>query len=313
VPPYVTRYRNVSLFLLLAAVWGSAFVAIKTGVEDIPPVLFAALRYDIAGVIMLAYAAYAVDRWFPRGRAEWLEVGIGGVFMIAAYHALLFVGEAGPVSGAAAAVLVALSPVLTTGFSRLFLPDEPVTPSTWFGMLTAFIGVAVLVQPDPNDLFSTAVVSKLLVFGAAAAFALGSVLSRRIESEMTIETMEAWSMLLGAALMHLLSIAMPSESFGAIEWTTQAVLSLGYLALFASALGFLIYFDLLDRLGPVEINMVSYVAPAFAALVGWLLLGDGIDANTVAGFLIIFIGFAVVKRRELVREVLGTLPQSAGE
>nr|WP_303646774.1 EamA family transporter [Haloarchaeobius salinus] len=290
------------MFLLLAAVWGSAFMAIKAGVEFIPPVLFAALRYDIAGVLMLGYVVVAVDDWYPTTRAGWTEVVIGGVFMIAAYHALLFVGETGPVSSAAAAVLVALSPVLTTAFARLLLPNEPVTASTWLGMFIALVGVVVLMNPDPQQLLTDAVVSKSLVFGAAAAFALGSVLTRRVDGDLPIETMEAWSMLLGAALMHVASVAMPSESFAMVEWNLTAVLSLAYLAVAASALGFLVYFDLLDRLGPVEINMVSYVAPVFAAVSGWLVLDEAITLSTVAGFLVIFAGFVVVKRRAVARE-----------
>jgi drug/metabolite transporter (DMT)-like permease len=299
----VSRYRNVALFLFLAAVWGSAFMAIKAGVEFIPPVLFAALRYDIAGVLMLGYAVVAVDDWYPTTRAGWTEVVIGGVFMIAAYHALLFVGETGPVSSAAAAVLVALSPVLTTAFARLLLPEEPVTAATWLGMGLALVGVAVLMNPDPERLLTDAVVSKTLVFGAAAAFALGSVLTRRVNGDLRIETMEAWSMLLGAGLMHALSVAMPSESFAMVEWNATAILALAYLAVAASALGFLVYFDLLDRLGPVEINMVSYVAPVFAALSGWLVLDEAITLYTVVGFLVIFAGFLVVKRRAVAREV----------
>jgi drug/metabolite transporter (DMT)-like permease len=300
----VSRYRNVALFLFLAAVWGSAFMAIKAGVEFIPPVLFAALRYDIAGVLMLGYVLIAVDDWYPTTRAGWTEVVIGGVFMIAAYHSLLFVGETGPVSSAAASVLVALSPILTTAAARLLLPSEPVTPSTWGGMFLALVGVVVLLQPDPSSLLTDAVVSKLLVFGAAAAFAVGSVLTRRVNGDIPIETMEAWSMLLGAGLMHAVSVAMPSESFAMVEWNTTALLALVYLAVAASAVGFLVYFYLLDQLGPVEINMVSYVAPVFAALSGWLVLGEELfDPNTVIGFVVIFVGFLVVKRRAVAREV----------
>ncbi|WP_435359404.1 DMT family transporter [Haloarchaeobius sp. DFWS5] len=309
----MTRYRNTVLFLVLAAVWGSAFMAIKAGVEHIPPVLFAALRYDIAGILMLLYAIFVVDDWVPTTREGWLEVGIGGVFMIAAYHAFLFVGEAGPVSSAAAAVLIALSPVLTTAFARLLLPDEPVTPATWLGMVLALVGVGILVNPDPSNLLTDAVVSKLLVFAAAAAFAFGSVFTRRIQSGLPIETMEAWSMLLGALLMHAVSFAMPSESFAAIEWTGTAIASLAYLALAASAVGFLIYFDLLERLGPVEINMVSYVAPVFAALAGLLVLDEPITLYTVAGFLVIFAGFVVVKHRSISTELDGVLSGVSGD
>ena len=91
----MTRYRNLSLFLVLAAVWGSAFMAIKAGLNaGFPPVLFAALRYEIAGVLMLGYAWWLLDDPLPRGRTQWAEVAVGAVLMIAAYHAFLFVGEA---------------------------------------------------------------------------------------------------------------------------------------------------------------------------------------------------------------------------
>jgi drug/metabolite transporter (DMT)-like permease len=300
----VTRYRNLLLFVVLAAVWGTAFMAIKAGLEYFPPVLFAAIRYDIAGVLMLGYAAYVVDDPFPRGRGQWALVAVGATLMIAAYHALLFIGELNTTS-AAAAVIVSLSPVLTTGFARILLPSERMTAAGIAGLVLGLLGVAVLAQPDPSNLLAEDVVAKLLVFGAAAAFALGSVLTRRIDAELPIETMEAWSMLVGALLMHLVSVALPTESFAAITWSVEAVVALGYLSVAASALGFLVYFDLLDRLGPIEINLVSYVAPIFAAVSGWLFLGEIIGVPTVVGFLVIFAGFVLIKRRALAEEFEG--------
>ncbi|ELZ49798.1 hypothetical protein C464_03624, partial [Halorubrum coriense DSM 10284] len=89
-------------------------------------------------------------------------------------------------------------------------------------------------------------------------------------------------------------------------WTTESLLALGYLSVVASGIGFLVYFDLLDRLGPIEINLVSYVAPVFAALVGWLVLDEGITATTVAGFLIICVGFGLVKRDAIRAELRAT-------
>jgi len=300
----VSRYRDVGLFVLLAALWGSAFLAIKVGVEVVPPVLFAALRYDVAGVLMLAYAAWRVDHWVPSGRGEWAMVAAGASLMIAAYHAFLFVGETDPaVSSAAAAVLVALSPVLTTGFSRLFIPDEPVTAATVGGTLLSLVGVAVLMQPDPSDLLAGGVVAKSLVFLAAASFALGSVLTKVPDADLPIETMEAWSMTLGAVLMHGGSLALGETQTFAVDWTTDAVVSLIYLSIAASAVGFLLYFHLLDRLGPIEINMVSYVAPIFAALAGWAVRDEVPTVYTAVGFLVIFAGFALVKREALRTEV----------
>ncbi|WP_224334831.1 DMT family transporter [Haloprofundus halobius] len=305
----MSQTRNALLFLLLAAVWGSAFMAINAGLESFPPVLFAALRYDVAGVLMLAYAAYVVDDPVPRSRDQWAVVAIGAVFLIAAYHVLLFIGQSGPVTSAAASVIVSLSPVLTTVFARAFLPSERLTTVGVAGLLLGLVGVVVLSNPDPNALLTEATRSRLLVFGAAAAFALGSVLTQRIDDGLPIETMEAWAMLGGAALMHVVSVGM-GESFAEITWSTQGVLALLYLSLAASALGFLVYFDLLDRLGAIEINLVSYVAPIFAAISGYLVLREPLSAETALGFLLIFGGFVLLKRdairEQLVRQSVGT-------
>jgi drug/metabolite transporter (DMT)-like permease len=295
------RFRNAVLFAGLAVAWGSAFTAIKAGLEFFPPVLFAAFRYDLAGVLMLGYAAYATDRWVPRSRNEWVLVGISGALMIAAYHAFLFIGEQGTTS-AAAAIVVSLSPILTTGFARALLPNERLTFVGIVGLLVGFVGVTVLSNPDPDNLLATRTVSMLLIFLAAAAFALGSVLTRRVDAELPIETMEAWSMLIGAVLMHGASIAI-AESLSDVRWTGEAILALLYLVVVASALGFLIYFDLLNRLGPIEINLVSYAAPVVAAVTGLLFLGETPTVYTVVGFVLILSGFVLLKREALRSEV----------
>jgi len=298
----VSQYRTATLFLVLAFAWGSAFVAIDAGLAYLPPVLFAAVRYDVAGLLMLGYAATVVDDPVPRGRAEWLSVAAGGLLMIAAYHAFLFVGQLNT-TAAAAAVLVSLSPVLTTGFARALVPQDALSPIGVLGVGVGLLGVLVIARPDPSNLLATGTVANLLVFGAAAAFALGSVLTRRIDAGLQIETMEAWSMLGGAAILHVASAGI-GEPFVVDDWLhAEALGAIAYLSLFASAVGFLIYFHLLERLGAVEINMVSYVAPIVAAVVGWAYLGQTVDAPTIAGFVCIFLGFLLVKRRAISREL----------
>ncbi|AUX09537.1 DMT(drug/metabolite transporter) superfamily permease [Halalkaliarchaeum desulfuricum] len=295
-------FRNAILFVVLAAVWGSAFTAIKAGLDFFPPVLFAAFRYDLAGLLMLGYAVYATDRWRPRDRDEWLLVGIGGAFLIAAYHAFLFVGQQGTTS-AAAAVIVSLSPILTTGFARGLLPDERLAVLGIIGLLVGFLGVVILSNPDPNNLLDTRTVSMFLIFLAAASFALGSVLTRRLDTGLPIETMEAWSMLLGALLMHGVSVAL-AESVADVEWTLEAMVALLYLVVVASAAGFLIYFDLLERLGPIEINLVSYAAPVAAAVTGLVFLGEVPTIHTWVGFLFILTGFLLIKRNAVRAELV---------
>lgn len=298
----MTRYRNFLGFLALSVLWGSAFVAIKAGLAFMPPVLFAALRYDIAGLLMLAYAGRANGQSRPRGLRQWATVGVGAVLLIGGYHAFLFVGEQHTTS-AAAAVVVSLSPVLTSGFARGLLPDSRLSVPGVAGLLLGLVGVVILARPDPANLLQPSVVGTGLVFAAALSFALGSVLTRWLDAGLPVEAMEAWSMVGGAVLLHVVAVGLLGESIGAVAWTPTAIAALGFLALGSSAVGFLLYFHLLERLGPVEINLVSYVAPGVAAVLGATLLGEQLDLATALGFVVILLGFVLLKHEVLRVEI----------
>lgn len=280
-------------------------MAIKAGLVAFAeaPVLFAAFRYDLAGLLVLGYTVITVDQWRPETRGEWLLVLVGGAFMIAGYHAFLFVGELSTTS-AVAAVVVSLSPILTTGFARVMLPGRTLSRLGVVGLALGLVGVAIISQPDPASLGSSLPVGELLVFLAAVSFALGSVLSTAMDASLPIETMEAWSMVLGAGMMHLISAGL-GERVADVAWSLDGLLALAYLSVVASAIGFLIYFDLLDRLGPVEINLVSYATPLWAALAGWIVLGETVTAATGLGFLVILTGFYLIKREAIVRTFAG--------
>jgi drug/metabolite transporter (DMT)-like permease len=290
------------LFLLLSILWGTAFMAIKAGLAYIPPVLFAGFRYDIAGVIMLGYAAYATDNWRPQSRSDWATVAVGSVLIIALYNAFLFIGQQGVTSGVAA-ILVALNPILATGFSRVFLPDERLTTVGVIGLLLGIVGVALVARPNPSNLLTNDFVAAGFVLLAAVCVALGSVLVQRTESSISTEGMVAWSNALGAVILHLVSAGLPSESISSVTISPGSVIAVVYLAVFASAIGYFIYFDLLDRLGAIEINLVSYAAPIFAAISGWLVLNETLDLLSIIGFVVIFGGFLLLKR-DAIREEL---------
>jgi probable blue pigment (indigoidine) exporter len=305
--------RNLLAWLFLSAIWGTAFMAIKAGLDAFAdaPVLFAAVRYDLASLLMIGYVVVTVDRWHPESRSEWGLVLIGGAFMIAGYHAFLFVGELSTTS-AVAAVVVSLSPILTTGFARLLLPGRALTRMGLFGLGLGLVGVIIISQPNPTALAESDMIGELLVFLAAVSFALGSVLATTIDAELPIETMEAWSMILGALMLHGISLGL-GEGFGAVDWNLDGLLALAYLSVVASALGFLIYFDLLDRLGPVEINLVSYAAPLWAALTGWLVLSESVTVATGVGFLVIFAGFWMIKREAIGQELAAVATDFRGD
>ncbi len=297
------QYRNSVLFVLLAVIWGSSFVAIETGLHALPPVLFAAFRYDIAGAALLAVVAGLSVRngdfqWRPRARNDWALVGIGGTFMFGAYLALIFTGQQYVTSGVGA-VILSLKPVVTPLFALALLPNERFNALEIAGVLLALVGV--LVVADPTSLGGSTVGIALL-FVAALIFAFASVLTQRLQTTLPALTQQAWMMTIGAFVLHATSAAI--RGVPSVSLTRTAIASVVYLAVVASIGGYLIYFDLLARLGANEVNLVNYVVPVAASLFGWLLLGEPITNATISGFLVIVAGFVLLKWATLKRGVV---------
>ncbi|SIR84309.1 DMT family transporter [Natronorubrum thiooxidans] len=304
-----SEYRQSVLFSILALCWGSSFVAIEIGLEHVPPLLFAGSRYALAGAIVLGYAAVVTDRVRPTGRAEWLVVVVAGVFVIALYHGLLYIGEL-YVSGAVAATVVSTAPILTVAFAGVLLPNERLGLVGVVGFVLGLIGVILVVQPSPKALGGDMVIGAAIVFASAIAFALGSVLVRPIESELPLETLQAWAMLLGAGVLFVWA-GLRGESVAAIELTTTALLSYAYLTFVSGVFAFLLYFELLEESGATQVNLVGYAEPAVAIGVSWLVLDSVVDSLTLVGLLTILVGFVVIKRnafRSLLRSRLEQTP-----
>ncbi|TKX76465.1 EamA/RhaT family transporter, partial [Halorubrum sp. SD626R] len=181
--PISSSESIVGAFVLLATLWGTSFVAIEAGLHYFPPLLFAGVRYAVAGAVVLGFAVLVSDRFVPRGRDEWLGVAVAGTFVIAAYHGLLYVGEL-YVSGAVAAVIVSLSPVLTATFAAALLPGERLGPVEVGGFVLGILGVVVIADPVASGFGGSALLGVALAFAGAVAFSLGAVLLRPLRTDL---------------------------------------------------------------------------------------------------------------------------------
>jgi drug/metabolite transporter (DMT)-like permease len=291
----------VTAFVLLAVLWGTSFVAIEAGLHHFPPLLFAGVRYAIAGAIVLGVAAVMSGRTIPRGRDEWLGIAVAATFVIAAYHGLLYVGEL-YISGAVTAVVVSLAPVLTAVFAALLLPSERLDPVEVGGFALGVIGVVVIADPTGAGAGSAAVLGVALALAGAVAFSLGAVLLRPLRTALPIAAFQGWAMVIGAGILFVGAAAF-GESPAAIEWNRTAVVSLAYLTLLSGVLAFLIYFALLDAVGPAQLHLVGYAEPVVAAVGSWALFGSLIEAEAIVGFVAILAGFIALERREIAAYV----------
>jgi drug/metabolite transporter (DMT)-like permease len=297
------RYRNAALFVLLGVLFGSSFVAIKAGLAGLPPLFFAALRFDVAAPLLVAYAAWRHDAWVPRSRADVASLVVAAVTIVTANNGLLFLGQRA-ITPAAASVMYGLNPILSPAFALPVL-GQRLDVRGMVGILLGLVGVVIIVQPSPATITAGSTVGQLYVLGAAAVIAFGSVLMQRIDATLHSIPLTAWAMVLGALLLHGWSLA-AGESVAGAAPTTRLVLAVLVVAVPATAVAYPIYFGLLRRIGPVRTNLVAYLVPVVAAVTGWLLLDETITAATAVGFVVVVAGVALLERRVVAAELART-------
>ncbi|WP_293032783.1 DMT family transporter [Natronococcus sp.] len=290
----MTDRRTIVLFALASLFFGGTFVAAKAGLEYFPPLLFVALRFDIAALIMVVYATLRFSRadLTPTTAGDVIGILATGGLVIGLANSLLFVGQQYATS-AVGAIVFSLNPILTPVFAAVLLSTERLSARGAVGMGLGLVGVALVVSPDPSMLVGGDALGRAILFAGAASAALGAVLIRRVDATLSSSVRIAWGLPLAAALSHALSLA-AGESAASITWNAAAIAALAYVSVFAGVLAYLAYFALLDETGAIEANLVFYVVPVVSTLGGWAILGERIAPLAVVGFLTIFAGFAVL-------------------
>jgi probable blue pigment (indigoidine) exporter len=284
------RLRAAGLFLLVTVVFGTAFPAVKTGLSFLPPLLFAAAR---------SYVVVTTAHWRPRSRADWVAVSAGGLFLVGGTGPG-FVGQQFITAGVAA-IIFSLSPIVTVLLAWALLPEERLEGRDYVGILLGFVGIAVVVRPDPSGLLDAAVVGRL-VFLAGVIVALGTVLIRRSGSTMPAPALTGWAMLIGGTVHVGFAVAV-GESVASVQTTPLAAAMVVYLGVVVGAVGLVVYLTLLGTVGAVKASLTTYLTPVVALGLGWLLLDEQIQVAALVGFGIVVVGFSLLERRGIAAEL----------
>ncbi|WP_254278876.1 DMT family transporter [Haloarcula marina] len=301
--------RELVFGVAASLLFGGTFVAAKAGLDYIPPLLFVALRFDVAAIVLFGYVVLTRSReeLLPRSRGDVVGILATGLLALGLTNALLFVGQQ-DASSAVGAIVFSLNPVLTPVFAALLLADERLSARGATGLLVALLGVALVVDPDPSMLSAGG--GKALLFAGAVTGALGSVLVRWSSGTLSSTVRTAWGLPFGAALTHALSWT-AGESPAAVAWTPVALAALLYVGVFAGAIAYVAYFGLLDDVGATNANLVFYVVPVVSTVAGWALLNEAISELTVVGFLTVFVGFVILGGESLPRPDWASLPSES--
>ncbi len=265
--------------------------------------LYAAYRFDVAALALISYVLLTQDGPFPRTRGDLAAIGFSGGLSVAANNSLLFVGQQYTTSGIAS-ITYSLVPIATAAVAAVWIGGADLDRRGAVGVVLAFLGVGLVAQPDPANLGGGVAVGVGLIAIGVIAVAVGSVGLRTVETSFSSVALTGWAMGFGALAIHALSLGV-GESQRLPATAPRALVALAFLGLLSSAVAYTIYFTLLDRLGPFEINLVSYVVPIVATVAGALLLAEPVTAFTVAGFVVIVLGFGLLKRREIADAAAG--------
>lgn len=293
------RVRAVLAFATLAVLWGLTVTAVEVGLRAFPPLLLAAVRFGAAGVLLLGYVVWTDPYWRPRTSGDLVAIGGGGLFWIAVGNGFWFVGQALTTS-VISGVMTSLIPIATTAVTWVSIPEDRLRPDAVGGLFVSFTGALLLFWPAGSVRLEAGLWGKGLLLIAVVGTAVGGVLIRGASASLSRVGQTAWSALLGAGLLQLLSLAV-GESW-VVALTPASAGALAYLVVPGTVAAFLLFFSLFDEHTAIEISLVMYLVPIVAATAGWLAFGEPVTPQLVAGFGVIVAGFGLIKRRALIAE-----------
>lgn len=292
--PEQRKFAVAAAFVALCVIWSSTWLAIKWGLEDLPPISFCALRFAIAIIALLAVSIGRVPL-LPRNRADWMLLAFTGVLMFAVNYGLLFWGEL-HVSSGLAAVLQAIIPVAGMAFAHWLLPSEPMRLQRVVGALLAVAGVALICGRllDHGGIV-TFWAGLAIVFGGAGA-AFSNVLLKRRALGLAPAMIAAWQMIFGTVPLLSLGLIHDGNPLR-FHWSALALVCLLYLAIIGSALAFLLLYWLLPRIPVNNLQTISLITPPGAVAIGWLLGGETFTLWSLVGSALVLSGVWMIFRK----------------
>jgi drug/metabolite transporter (DMT)-like permease len=288
-----SRLRLIAAFAAVYLIWGSTYLAIRFAIETLPPFLMAGVRFLLAGGLLFAWARSKGAT--PPTFAQWRTAAIIG--------ALLLLGGNGGVVWA--------EQYVDSGLAALLITSEPfwIVLLVWIlpgghrprgavllGLLLGLLGIALLVGPSNlvgGPRVSLAGAAVLIL--ASLSWAAGSLYSSRARIPGSAPLAAGMQMLAGGILLAALGLAAGElRGLNLALASARSILSLVYLLIFGSLVGFSAYFYLLRNTTPARASTYAFVNPVVAVFLGWAFAGEKITGLTLLATAIIVLGVMLV-------------------
>jgi drug/metabolite transporter (DMT)-like permease len=287
------RWKTLLAFAIIYFVWGSTFLAIRIGVREVPPLLLAAMRFLVAGLVLYGWMI-ARGEPNPTGR-QWRSASVLAILIFVIDYGLLFWAEQRVPSGVAA-VMLATIPAFMALSEIVVLRTQRLTVRLALALLIGLGGVAVLMSRSLN-LAGAPIdpVGAVALIVASMSFSVSSALARKLPLPPSKVMSSGAQMLAGGVFLVLAAAALGEfRRFHPSTISAGAWLSLLYLIVAGSIIGFTAYVWLIDHESPTRVGTYAYVNPVVAVLLGYFLGGEALGLRTILGTLFVLISVLVI-------------------
>ena len=297
-------------FAAVWIVWGSTYLAIAVAIETLPPLVMAGVRFVVAGVLVLGFVRLRGAVW--PSRRQWRSAAIVGALMLLGGNGLVTWAEQ-TVPSSIAALLITTVPLWMTLLEGSVYGGRKPGPRAWIGLALGFLGVAVLVRPQPEDVAAWPLLGSLALITAAFSWANGSLLSRRLDLPSSPMVAVGAEMLAGGALMALIGIArgeLVGFDVGAVS--ARSMSAWLYLVAFGSIMAFSAYMFLLRHVSATAVSTYAFVNPMVAVLLGWWLADEPVTLRVLGAGGLIVVAVVVILLRPSRRRMVSVADAPGG-
>jgi drug/metabolite transporter (DMT)-like permease len=285
------RTKNLLLLFLLAVLWGPSFLLIKVAVTEIPPITLVTGRVGLAGILLYVILRLGGGN-LPKPGRIWFSLAVVAFFQVSFAFVLLSWAEQ-YIDSAWAAILNGLTPLFTILLAHILTTDDKLTPSKIIGILLGLIGVIFFVVPSMQSGIQSSTWGILAMIIVAAAYGFSIVYGRQHLNNLPSIVAPTGQMIIGA--LFLLPLAMlVDQPFNQPSPSLQAAGAVVALAVFGTALAFIVYFRLLKTAPASYVSMVTYLVPVIGVLLGVIILDERLAWNDYAGSALILVGVMIV-------------------
>lgn len=305
-------------FWLTSAIWGSSFLLIRVGVEEVSPGQLAFLRCLIAAV-GLNVVMFLRGRRYPKDRQTWIALALVGFGNATLPYFLIGWGEQN-IESALASIVQSTVPLFALVIAHFYLVDERMTWPKVIGLLLGFIGVVVLAMRSMGGGGENSLWGMLAIVGASLSYAAFTVYSRTSLLNKNIQpiVVSAGSFIFAALFGLAFIVLEPLLGIGQ-AWlpslSKDVVIAIILLGLINTFVAYLFWYFVVNSLGAFVASNVTYIVPVFGVTLGWLVLNEKVDALLLVGAALIFAGLAVINLGgPLMRRLRGRgLPVAVGD